>query len=160
MANSKASQDTGAVVPEVMHDNKPSVFTEDDYRNVQSFEDAAALLGDSVDVAEQVLGDGFALLEDKDTLIGVPVILMEWSFNAGDFGDFVSVRLVAKDGRKLIMNDGSTGIMAQLRSYTERTGRYHGLAVRRGLRRSDYTFPDPTTGKDKPAKTYYLDTSA
>ena len=131
----------------------------DDLRNITSFEDAARLAaeqnGGELFVASEELGDGFALLENKDQLIDVPLVIMDWSFHEGDHGEFVSAHVVTRPGDKFIVNDGSTGIYAQLRAFSDARGKFGGLAVNRGLRRSDYTHP-----VHGPATTYYLSTSA
>jgi hypothetical protein len=159
-------------------------FAPEALRDIKTFEDAARLLymaGIETVEAGQVLGDGFALLKDegKARLVGVPILLLEWDFYPGDFGDtFVAIRLVARnpDGTagKYIINDGSTGIAKMLKDYTNRTGMAAGLVVRNGLRPSSYTFCEACArplaageaddehreaGKHKKATTYYLDTS-
>ena len=165
----------------------PTTFSEDALREIVSFDDAYRLTleyqGEIVE-ADQVLGDGFSVLkqEDKARLVGVPLILMEWDFYPGDFGsEFVAVRIAARnqDGTtgKYVLNDGSTGIAVMLRKYQERTGKRGGLLVKHGLSVSDYEYCDmcrvvtskcdvPDVHKNsperlwRPAKTYYLDTSA
>jgi hypothetical protein len=135
-------------------------------RAIESFDDAMALaiqtVGD-IETADNALGNGFALLDNKTALIGAPSMFLSWTFNAGDFGEFVSVHVVARNesggARKVIVNDGSTGIFQQLREYTDRTGRQGGLFVRKGLRQSVYEYVDDK-GNKRPATTFYLDTSA
>lgn len=165
----------------------PKSFDEDALRAISSFDDAVALAtavhGDLA-MADQELGDGFALL-DKDSkakLVDVPLLLMEWAFYPGDFGDeFAAVRLVARnpDGSvgRYILNDGSRGVCDTLRKYTARTGKSGNLLVKKGLRRSDYLYCDmcrkatsecevPEVHEKspeklwRPATTFYLDTSA
>jgi hypothetical protein len=114
--------------------------------------------GDIVSAAEY--GTGFEVL-DKDAkgqLVGVPFIILDWVINEGDFGEFVSLRLVTQDNRKLIVNDGSTGIAKQVREMAE-AGEQRAVYVKKGLRRSDYEYTDKN-GAKKPATTFYLDTSA
>jgi hypothetical protein len=114
--------------------------------------------GDIVSAAEY--GTGFEVL-DKDAkgqLVGVPFIVLDWTLNEGDFGEFVSLRLVTQDNRKLIVNDGSTGIAKQIREIAE-VGEQRALYVKKGLRRSDYEYT-AKDGSKKPATTFYLDTSA
>lgn len=135
-------------------------YTDDDLRGL-SFNDLA---GDAVDIST-VLGNGFTLLRgdhDKARLIGVPFILVDWHFNAGDAGEYVTAYVITKNEDKFILNDGSTGVCAQLRAYTDRTGQSGGLGVRNGLRRSDYTIKVADRNgelRDTPATTFYLDTS-
>lgn len=161
-----AHRDSDDVVAEVMATR--SAFTEDELRGA-SWDELIALTEQrfgASDAADQVMGDGFTVLatEDKAMLCGMPLFLMEWNFNDGDMGRFVSVRCLAKlPGGvvgKYIINDGSTGVMEQLAKYTKKTQRMGGLLVRKGLRRSDYTYEDPATGESRPATTYYIDTSA
>ncbi len=158
-------------------------YDADALRNIRSFEDAFALVESTygpVVTADTELGDGFSLLEDKDKrrLVGVPIMFLSWSFTEGDYqSEFVSARIVTKDGGKYVVNDGGTGICAQLREFTEtHNGRRGGLLARRGLRSSDYKVcdgtngcghpPQPVTneaahkGKVTPAATFYIDTAA
>lgn len=141
----------------------PTISTEA-LAEVQSFEDAVNLAQnvygqENVVVASDVLGDGFKMLENKDTLIGVPFFAVAWNFTMGDHGEYVAVKLITQDNQKLIVTDGSSGIYQMLAHYSKQTGRKGGLFCRKGLRRSDYTFTDET-GKEKAARTYYLDVSA
>lgn len=170
-----------------------NAFTEEELRGITSFEDAVRLLyrqDIAIDDAAQVLGDGFAMLKDekKSLLVGVPLLLMEWNFWPGDYGDtFVGMRIVAqnpdKSASKYIVNDGSTGIAEALKKYTARTGKTSGLFVPNGFRESKYTYCqaciNPKTNQPGrplangesddehrdakqhiPAITYYLDTTA
>jgi hypothetical protein len=162
----------------------PSKFSKEELNAAQSFKDfmelATAVHGGVVAAHETELGDGFRVAseDDKSKLIGVPLLFMEWSFNSGDYSDFVSARVISQgDGTigKWVINDGGTGIYAELKGYTEKTGKFGGLFCRNGLRVSRYTI-DSETGqalnkrqvgeyavagkKTAPAATFYLDTSA
>lgn len=133
-----------------------------------AFADALALAkevyGDeSVQLASDAIGDGFALTDNKDQFIGTPIVFLKWTFSKGDFIDpktkekreFASVRVVSPKG-KYVINDGGSGICDQLRQFTdENFGRQGGLVAARGLRRSDYDHPEYGS-----ATTYYIDTSA
>lgn len=143
-------------------------WSDTDLLNIQTEADALALLqevGYTVEEADKAIGNGFAILptDHKGRLEGLPLLFLSWRFSCGDMGEFVSALVLAptQNGvEKWILNDGSTGIYNQLKAYSENTGRYGGLRVKRGLRRSDYTYTDPQTGNEKPATTFYLDTSA
>lgn len=144
------------------------MVSDDALANITSFDDALAVINDvfggSVVEADKALGTGFALLDDKNRLIGVPLVAVKIDFHKSELsaeGEFVSLHVVTQDGRKFIVNDGSSGIFAQIKELWSRKPELQGLPlmVRRGLRRSDYTYMDET-GKAKPATTYYLDTSA
>lgn len=150
---------------------RPS-FSSDDMRNIASFDDAMALMleaGITVDDAAEAIGDGFVLLknDDKNHLVGVPLLFMTWSFSQGDFGQFVAARVVAKLSNgsvgKYVVTDGSAGIYKDLAEYTNRSGKLGGLWTMGGLSRSDYEvdIPDPKTGDivRSPATTYYIDVS-
>jgi len=106
-------------------------------------------------------GSGFTVCEDKRQLIGVPLVIIQWRFSAGDYGTMVNAAVMTQDGRKLIVNDGSTGIMQQLLDVTDkRAEKNHptpqaGLLVKEGLTVSDYTFTD-AKGETAPASTFYL----
>lgn len=162
----------------------PQTFTDEALANIDSFADAIALataeFGGVINAHEDKnLGTGFRLTDeaDKYRLIGVPLLLLDWRFNAGDFGDdYISIHAIQQneDGSasKLVINDGGSGICRDLRKYTGMTGRKGGLFVRRGLRVSEYdTIADggPDNGKPAPrdykgktgkGKTFYLDFSA
>lgn len=119
-------------------------FNDDTLRGIKSAEDAMRLItetyGGYVDITEE-LGSGFSLLEDRDKarLVGRPFIIVQVQFSQGTFGEFVSASLVTLDTNdRVIMNDGSTGICAQLRSLVDRLGRMGGFHVPKGLRESSY----------------------
>jgi len=139
-------------------------FEVEELAGISSFDDALELLkgkmGESaILVADQEIGDGFKLLDNKDQLIGVPFIAVTWDFHNGDYGEFVSCKVVTQDGGKFIVNDGSSGIRDQLMGLTAKKNQQGGLFCRKGLRRSDYKYTDED-GQERAATTYYLDTSA
>lgn len=145
----KASNDVA--IPQANYDN-------DTLRTVDSFDAAMQLVTETLGApadASQELGNGFAICENKDVLIGQAIILISWSFSMGDFGEFVSANVVTQAGAKWVVNDGSSGIYKQLREYTDRTGRNGGMLVKRGLRKSEYSNDFTEHGV-----THYLDTSA
>lgn len=139
-------------------------FSTEELASIDSFEAALALVTEKIGEenvvrADAEIGDGFKLLENKDSLIGTPMILVSWDFHMGDHGEFVAAKVVTKDGRKFIVNDGSSGLRDQLMGFTAKKNQRGGLLCAKGLRRSDYKYTDED-GKEKPATTYYLDTSA
>jgi hypothetical protein len=135
---------------------------DDAFLGVESYQDAMKVLAQNgvgeIDNAGDVLGDGFPLLEKKDSLLETPFVLLDWRFILGDFGEYVSARGITTAGQKFRLNDGSTGIYRQLESYTRQSGKRRGLAVPAGLTRSDYEYTDDK-GNTTPASTYYLATS-
>lgn len=142
-------------------------FTSDDLQNLKDWSDLdgfVAKYGIDVLPADQVLGDGFAILNDKMRLVGVPMFIIEWRNNKGENGTFTSMRVLARldngSMAKYIVNDGSTGIHKQLTEFTESRKVRAGLMVKNGFRVSEYDYTDERTGEVRPAKTFYLDTSA
>ncbi len=126
-----------------------------------SFSEVSQALFDAGDIAPASdFGTGFNLLDknEKGRLVGVPFIILDWNFNEGDFGDFVSLRVITQANERLVLNDGSTGIRDQMREIAE-SGETRAIYVKKGLRRSDYEYTDKD-GTKKPATTFYLDTSA
>lgn len=162
---------TEATEPGTDLDMVPPKYSDEELLAVQSFDDALALAAqyygeENLVRADETIGNGFRLLANKDTLIDVPLILLAWRFNPGQYQDqFVSMMVVTKDGRKFVVNDGGSGICQQLATYTNATGRHGGMLVANGFTRSDYEVDlpdpkDPNTLVPTPAHTYYLNTSA
>lgn len=148
--------------------NAPAIFQDADLMGIGDFDSAvAALVAAGVEIDKSTdYGTGFSILPTKDkiSLVGVDFLIVEWRFNDSDKFEgaaFVSALVVTKDGRKLILNDGSTGIYQQLRLITAaRIKREHnqpqaGVLVRGGLSRSEYDYVDEK-GKKSAASTYYL----
>lgn len=149
-----------------------SAIDKDALSEVSDFASALQTLADAGVINESIsdYGTGFTVV-DKNRLVNVPFVIMEWRFNEGDFKnengenvEFVSVAVVTKNGDKWVINDGGTGIAEQLRSVTrKRVEKKHGtpqngLLVPAGLVRSDYTFVD-AKGIEQPGTTYYLSES-
>lgn len=118
----------------------------------QAVKQAADLYGGIDDVSKEI-GNGFAVLakDDKARLVGKPFVALFWTFNAGDYGDyFATMFAISPDGAKFIINDGSSGVYAQLRDYSvTHDGRMGGLSVPAGLRASEYP-TCKTCGKPRP----------
>lgn len=148
---------------EVANVERVTAFTEDQLSDVKTVDDAFRVLESAGMSTASIddFGSGFTLVEDKQALVGAEMLLLQWRFNGGDFGDFVSVTAVTRDGRRVIFNDGSTGIMAQLAGVTrkrDKAGEVNpqaGLLCPRGLRKSEYTYTDDK-GQSRPAQTFYL----
>lgn len=156
---------------------KTSPWSFEQLSSLETWDEAIGLIqqeyGTLEDISD-VLGDGFKLIQDKSKLVGLPLLLMEWTVNKGDFGLFVSVRAIARNPAdktpwKVIFNDGSTGIAEQLARYTQTRHRSGGLIAQNGLRDSEYKFcndcrraavEDCIRSHDVgTAHTYYLDTA-
>lgn len=126
----------------------------EDLREVTTWDDAEKYLTDvfgDVRDAQKDIGDGYTLLPstaDKDLLINVPLMVMGFAFTPGDFGaEFCTMRVMTKtpitvngeSTNRVIVNDGGTGLAAQLRQWSnDHGGRMGGLKAMRGLRKSVY----------------------
>jgi hypothetical protein len=141
----------------------------------QSFDDLIKTLeneGDElVDVSD--LGEGYKLVQGisgKKKLVGMPFIILKHKRQRstkvpGSFFSSMWIKTATND--LLLVNDGSTGIHAQLEAYREQ-GVEKGIVCRRGLQVSeDYEVKDeegnpvlnPATNKPILGTTFYLDTS-
>jgi len=147
--------------------NSGTVFTDGILASMATWDEALAVFegaGVGIESIEDY-GSGFKLLNDKNRLVGVPLLVIEWRFtaskkytnDAGEPAEFVSAMVITKHGDRYIINDGSTGIAAQLRMVqNQREAKNHanpqaGLLVEDGLKRSEYTNADGV-----PGVTYYL----
>ena len=144
------------------------VLRKDSLADVKTFADALALLSDAgIDVVSTTeYGDGFVMERNLRSLVGIDFVILDTQFSTGDFGEFVILRIVTTDDRKLIITDGSTGICQQMRDITSKAGRTTGFAVKGGLVESNFRFNEQTGNvvrpgepgyeQGKPATTYYL----
>ena len=143
------------------------LYNDDVLASISTFQDAldaTATFGGVEDFS--LYGSGFDVLPtaDKARLVGVPFVILSWKFSEGDNGEFVSAEIVTRANEKLIINDGSTGIRAQLKrvalSRLERgaddASSRANLLVSKGLTVSRYQYADDKTGELRSAETYYL----
>lgn len=159
---SQSSNTTNTSNEPVRVEEPPEPFTHQQYKNIESFEDAVNLvkstLGGETVARSQDLGDGFTLLstEDKDKLVGQPFLILHYRFVSSDKvpnARYATCRVVTQQGNKYILNDGSTGICQQLINL-DNDGHDGPVWAARGLRKSTYQNEHTTEGV-----TYYLDTS-
>lgn len=150
-------------------------ISESTLRSIESLDDVMALINvgfGGVEQAAEVLGDGFDPLEDKDDLIGVPFVVVNFRLGEGEYnktgttdngapGKFLSMRVITIPKtvddpiRKYTVIDGGTGIMKQVVGWAKRSGRGGGLMCPNGLRKSTYNHPEYG-----PGTTHYIDTRA
>lgn len=154
---------------------KVSLFSDAQLAEINGYADAAALLSDAGVDVETIsdYGTGFSVNPDNEQLLGLPFVILSWRFNEGSYGErgFVSAEIVTKHNEKLILNDGSTGICAQLRTVSDQRLQrghahpYAGLICPKGLTVSRYFYHAQTGeisrvakegGDWSPASTYYL----
>lgn len=120
-----------------------------------SLDQLVELLGAS-EVTDIIPTDQYGPIADQALLVGKPFMLVHWEFHEGDFGEFVSMWIMDLEGHRYIVNDGSTGIYQQLRETTDKKGVNSMVVCRHGLKESSYMYTGPD-GKERPAKTYYID---
>lgn len=134
-----------------------------DLADVDTFEEAFARMA-AVGMEPHVVNQ-FDLIKDKAELVGAPFLILDYGFHPGDYGDegFVSVSAITDKNRKIVFNDGSGGIRAQLQDLSAK-GILSGIICKAGLRVSSYFYNEKTgetsnTGGPgfAPASTYYLD---
>lgn len=172
MTRSTESQEiteTDAPVEPGQFGKNSGAYNVTDLRSIGSFEEALALtqsvVGDVLN-AEEEIGTGFTVLPttQKDRLVGVRFIIMSVDFSQGENGMFASMMIVTETGERLIVNDGSTGIYAQLDEWAVRlpAGKVLGGLLVRGLRVSRYQRTDDKgnkmfkDGTPLMAETFYL----
>ena len=146
------------------------IVSDEQLSEIKSFDDALAVINNvfgegSVVDSGDVLGTGFGVADEKAIFVGVPFIIIRADLHASSdaFNEdgtpkrFWSLHVVTQDGRKAIINDGGSGIAAQLDVLYEKHPEMRGkpMLVRRGLRVSNYVHP--VHGQ---STTFYLDTSA
>lgn len=139
--------------------NEGMEFNEETLREFSSFDDVLRASGGIVNKINDHLGDGFSVLEDKTELLDVEFMVVTYSVHPSESTgkEFTSLRVITRDGRKLIINDGSTGIHEQCLALRKRLGNFVPLHVPRGLRMSEYDYRDGEVKKR--ARTFYLSTS-
>ena len=111
----------------------------------------------------------YALLSDKNKLVGKKFLAVQWTFHQSTEyvdSEFVSVYVITADSvdgeHRFIFNDGSTGVCAQLRQLTEKrladkhTSPYGGALIKSGLKLSEYDRVDEAGKTIGKGKTYYL----
>jgi len=125
-----------------------------DWAKIDNLADARAAMK-LVVKSSDVLGDGAEFITDKNKLVEVPFLILDWKFIVDEETqrEYVNVLIMGASGDKARFNDGSTGIYAQLKQVSDNVGKV-GIEVKQGLRRSDYV--KVINGKNEKATTYYL----
>lgn len=101
-------------------------------------------------------GSEWELVGDKDTLLNRAFIIARLRFTDNEKGKFVSVcAYAAPDGKKIVFNDGGTGIYQQLLAFVKKHNRTTGIRCSNGLRVSRYDYTDDE-GVTRDAATYYI----
>lgn len=115
--------------------------------------------------SDLLIGDAYPLA-DKNDLIDVPLMFVQWKFGTSDqYGtEFVQIKAVRTDtGERMSIFDSGVGICATLHElsdlrYDAGKPAYNGAMVPKGLRRSDYSAKTNDKGEViRPAgTTFYL----
>lgn len=145
------------------------LFSQDQLAGIKSFDDMMQVLADAGIQATEIseYGDGFVVENNKASLVNVPFGILDYKFSAkGNFGEFVIARVVCKDGRKLIVTDGSSGMYAQSKTFRKDVPDGYtdwipaGIMCPKGVTVSEYevVVPDDKTGEPvrKASKTFYF----
>jgi len=124
----------------------------------ESWDDVAEAFGGELIVIE---GSPYEVVK-KDDLVGVPFVITDVRFYWSKEYDnpVAAICLLTQDNRKLVFNDGSTGVFEQIKQTVLTTKRKAGILCKNGLRKSEYevevfdAFKDET--KTIKAATFYL----
>lgn len=132
--------------------------------DVETWEDALKLAQETFAhlISSEELNDGIVLIE-KDTLVGVPFLVLDVKFRLSSFDDdgfYATVRGIDKNNRKFVFADGSVGIAQQLAFLADKFNQRGGFFIPNGLDRSEYETTKIIDGKEKKiqATTFYLNT--
>lgn len=127
--------------------------------NIDSVTDLQAMFADQGGIIE-FKGSVFDVV-DKELLISKPFTIVDIRFYNGSYGEACAVLALTEDGKKVVFNDGSTGVFEQCRRMVAHVGRRGGFNCPNGLRASRYEwqekdFDGNPIGTPKPAVTYYI----
>ena len=131
-----------------------------DAAGIDSMEAAIKALASAGIESERIseYGDGFVLIGkgDKVTLVKVPFVIWDATFRTdADTGrEYLSMRIITADGRKLVVNDGSQGLYKQAIEIDAKRGTLAGLVVVDGLTGGEYT--TVIDGETVKASTFYF----
>jgi hypothetical protein len=143
-------------------------LSEETLNSLASVEDAIAALG--LSSVDELTWDSspYSVIEDKSKLIGKKFLAVQWVFRNSDeyLSEYVSVYIITSDTidgqTHFVLNDGSTGICAQLRGLTNKRENdnhptpFGGALIKGGLHLSEYDRTDEKGTVIGRAKTYYL----
>jgi hypothetical protein len=141
-------------------------LTLDDLRSIEFFGEAVTLLREydmlSTEDMEEITGFGHMPGAMKPTLVDIPFMIVQYSFQPGvDGKPFSELYLITTTHEKWRMRDSSKGIHSQLRQlHTDRVASGHpfpfnGVYVSKGLTFEEYPYTDGT-GNTTMSRTYSL----
>jgi len=136
----------------------PAVIGFDQDIDKMTFDDLQQYFDSGAVTHIQELDD--VVVVEKDTLVDKEMVITSWRLRTDDesngFGPYVVVKCALRDGSHVVFADGSTGIKEQLIAFDT----HNPIYLPKGLRVSTYMWTDPADGKEKPAKTFYLNNAA
>lgn len=129
-----------------------------------SFEEARARMKE---VGEAELKGSLFPVVDKEVLLKMPFIILDWQWNTdpNTKTEYVSLHVIAQDNQRWCVNDGGTGIYRQIKQWEhDQPERKTMIDIPNGLRKSEYIAKykgvDKDTGEivdmQSPATTYYI----
>ena len=138
-------------------------ITNEELNTPVTFEEAIAFSGLSEADVTVIVNPYEVVNQNKDSLLGVPfyIRLVRFPVDKETNREYSVTYLVTKDGRMVVMTDGSTGIYKQLLSIVnKREADGHptpeqNMLIANGLRKSDYIVQEGEA-KGSKATTYYL----
>lgn len=145
-----------------------TVLTDTELNQITSIEDALKALGVTDPSGLSWDASPWTLL-DKDKLTDRAFLAVQWKFHQSKEyvgSEYVSVYVITQDTLNgethFVINDGSTGVCAQLRELTNsrlasgHKNPYSGALVKGGLKLSEYDRTDKDGVVIGKGKTYYL----
>lgn len=114
------------------------VVSSESFKDVESFDEAMQLFQDSKEKIVEYKSEFEYPRVDKETLVNRPFMILYWDIEPGDSGQYAVVNCMDTNNTKFSFSDGSSGVMEQLVSIQEKTGRHQGIFVPNGLRESKY----------------------
>jgi hypothetical protein len=145
--------------------NSTDVEKFQDKAQVQTWDDAIAFLAEqgydvqTAEQTEQALGDGFEFMRDKNQLVNVPFIVLDYKqgFSERYNTPYCTVWAMTGTNKRVKFIDMSTGIAADLMSATSRGYKPQGMIFRQGLTSSSYDVKDDAGNKTgETGTTFYL----
>lgn len=135
--------------------------------DVSTIEEMEALFGNqgvAYSTGEELTGDFRVITGDEKQLFlkrvsGAPVFVIDWKFNSGNNGEYVTMRFLVEGHGKFLMNDGSKsgsyGILSRITSERIRSGwtdgrERAGLKAPRGFARNNTFYYSKASGKAIP----------
>lgn len=145
--NGNVNSETGEVKDEVALYQEPQL----DRQALNGIDTSEQALNDLVaswglNPDDLIIGDVYRFVEDKDDLIGVPLVLVQWQFGLSEsyLSDYVQVKAVRMDtNEKIGIFDSGLGIYGYLSELTEKRlkegkAAYNGAVAPKGLTVSEY----------------------